>query len=103
MECGVHAALRTAVANAAIPGDASAVTMGVRPEHMTIVPGNALTVELTEALGGVSYAYLRAPDGSRLIVEERGDERSTIGDKVDVSFEDRRVMFFDATTGVRLR
>ena len=79
------------------------MTMGVRPEHLTIVAGSGMNVELTEALGGVSYAYLRASDGTRLIVEERGDERSKIGDTVDVEFEPYRAMFFDANTGARLR
>ncbi|WP_390912760.1 sn-glycerol-3-phosphate ABC transporter ATP-binding protein UgpC [Pseudosulfitobacter sp. SM2401] len=109
MECTVsdgqaaHAALQAPVANPAIPKDAQAVTMGVRPEHLTIVAGSGMNVELTEALGGVSYAYLRASDGTRLIVEERGDERSKIGDTVDVEFEPYRAMFFEANTGVRLR
>ena len=77
--------------------------MGIRPEHLMIIKGNELTVELTEALGGVSYAYLRANDGTRLIVEERGDVRSKEGDKVGLSFEPERAMMFDHKTGQRLR
>ena len=81
----------------------TAVTMGVRPEHLKIVEGDNLTVELTEALGGVSYAYLRANDGTRLIVEERGDERSKQGDKVNVEFDPSRALMFDAQTEERMR
>ena len=81
----------------------TAVTMGVRPEHLNIVEGDNLTVELTEALGGVSYAYLRANDGTRLIVEERGDERSKQGDKVNVEFDPSRALMFDAQTEERMR
>jgi lactose/L-arabinose transport system ATP-binding protein len=81
----------------------TAVTMGVRPEHLNIVAGDELSVELTEALGGVSYAYLRADDGTRLIVEERGDERSKQGDRVGLTFEPKRALMFDATTEERLR
>jgi lactose/L-arabinose transport system ATP-binding protein len=81
----------------------TAVTMGVRPEHLNIVEGDNLTVELTEALGGVSYAYLRANDGTRLIVEERGDERSNQGDKVNVEFDPSRALMFDAQTEERMR
>ena len=77
--------------------------MGVRPEHLNIVEGDALTIELTEALGGVSYAYLRAEDGKRLIVEERGDERSKMGDKVGLTFEPHRALMFDSKTEERLR
>ena len=81
----------------------TAVTMGVRPEHLNIVEGGDLIVELTEALGGVSYAYLRASDGTRLVVEERGDVRSKQGDAVGVTFEPNRALMFDAKTEERLR
>jgi lactose/L-arabinose transport system ATP-binding protein len=81
----------------------TAVTMGIRPEHLNIVKGDNLTVELTEALGGVSYAYLRASDGTRLIVEERGDERSKLGDKVNIEFDLNRALMFDALTEERMR
>ncbi|MEP3917992.1 sn-glycerol-3-phosphate ABC transporter ATP-binding protein UgpC [Ascidiaceihabitans sp.] len=80
------------------------VCAGIRPEHITIDPtGDTMKVELTEALGGVSYAYLGAPNGDRLIVEERGDERSREGDSVGITFEAHRVMLFDPQTEARLR
>ena len=80
------------------------VTAGIRPEHITIDPaGDTMKVELTEALGGVSYAYLSAPNGDRMIVEERGDERSREGDRVGIRFEPHRVMVFDAASEARLR
>jgi lactose/L-arabinose transport system ATP-binding protein len=81
----------------------TAVTMGVRPEHLNIVEGDNLDVEMTEALGGVSYAYLRASDGTRIIVEERGDVRSKQGDKVGLTFDSHRALMFDAKTEERLR
>jgi lactose/L-arabinose transport system ATP-binding protein len=59
---------------------------------------------MTEALGGVSYAYIVSDKtGERLIVEERGDVRSKEGDMVGLNFEDRRAYFFDGTSGKRLR
>jgi lactose/L-arabinose transport system ATP-binding protein len=80
------------------------VTAGMRPEHLVIDPnGNSMTVELTEALGGVSYAYLRASTGDKVIVEERGDERSREGDTVGITFDPSRVLLFDAQTEARLR
>ena len=87
-----------------MPSDGTDVIMGVRPEHLEIVPGgDTHTVELTEALGGVSYAYLVASTGEKLIVEERGDERSSTGDKVGVKFEPHRAMLFDRATEKRIR
>ncbi|MEL6206071.1 MAG: sn-glycerol-3-phosphate ABC transporter ATP-binding protein UgpC [Pseudomonadota bacterium] len=80
------------------------VELGLRPEHAGIDPaGDTHTVDLTEALGGVSYAYLIGPGGARLIVEERGDVRSRAGDRVGLTFDPARAYLFDADSGVRLR
>jgi len=38
-----------------------------------------------------------------LIVEERGDERSKQGDKVNVEFDPSRALMFDAQTEERMR
>ena len=87
-----------------LPDEGTEVTLGLRPEHLVIDPqGSTHKVDLTEALGGVSYAYLMAPGGERLIVEERGDERSRIGAQVGLRFEPRRAYLFDPTSGARLR
>ncbi len=46
----------------ALPGDGAEVMVGLRPNHLTIVPdGDSHAVDLTESLGGVSYVYLNAP------------------------------------------
>ncbi len=80
------------------------VTVGIRPEHLTIVrSGDALRVDMIESLGGVSYAYLVAETGERLVVEERGDERVSEGDSVGLSFEAHRMYLFDAKTEARIR
>jgi len=81
-----------------------AVSVGLRPEHLVIDPkGDALRVDLTESLGGVSYAYLVSDTGERIVVEERGDERVQEGQRVGLSFEDKRVYLFDAETEARIR
>ncbi len=78
--------------------------VGLRPEHIEIDPaGNDLTVDLTESLGGVSYAYLTTAQGEKIVVEERGDERVTEGSKVGLKFEQERVFLFDAETELRIR
>ncbi|MFT4620167.1 MAG: lactose/L-arabinose transport system ATP-binding protein [Sulfitobacter sp.] len=86
-------------------GAAGAIEVGVRPEHIELDPaGDSHRVDMTEALGGVSYAYIVSDKtGERLIVEERGDVRSKEGDMVGLNFEDRRAYFFDGTSGKRLR
>jgi len=63
-----------------LPEEGTAVSLGLRPEHLVIDPeGDTHVVELTEALGGVSYAYLMSDTGEKIVVEERGDDRSDEG------------------------
>jgi len=84
--------------------EGSEVTVGLRPEHLTLdSSGETHTVDLTEALGGVSYAYLTSRTGERMIVEERGDVRSREGDTVGIGFDDDRVYLFDRKSEARLR
>ena len=81
-----------------------AVTVGARPEHIAIDPsGSTHTVELTESLGGVSYAYLTSATGEKVVVEERGDERSSEGARVGLSIDASRIYLFDAETEQRIR
>lgn len=87
-----------------VPSDAKRVTLGIRPEHVQVDrAGDTCTVDLTEALGGVSYSYLLTPNGDKLIVEERDDQRSAQGDKIGLSVRPERAMLFDPETGQRLR
>jgi lactose/L-arabinose transport system ATP-binding protein len=82
----------------------SKVSFGVRPEHITLDPaGSTHKVDMTESLGGVSYAYIVSETGERLIVEERGDVRSSEGDVVGLSFEESRSYVFDAASELRIR
>ena len=85
------------------PANGTAVSLGLRPEHAQIVDGDTFTVELTEALGGVSYAYLSSQTGEKIVVEERGDHRSAKGDLVGLSFDEDRVMVFDGLSEERIR
>ncbi|WP_375230607.1 ABC transporter ATP-binding protein [Roseobacter sp. S98] len=95
---------RTVAVEATLPAVGTAVTLGIRPEHLEVQMGQgALKAELSEALGGVSYLHLDTPTGERIIVEERGDERASEGDTVDVTFEARRAMIFDSKTEARIR
>jgi lactose/L-arabinose transport system ATP-binding protein len=100
----VPALAMTVVAGSKQASIGQEVTLGLRPEHLVLDPtGDTHHVELTESLGGVSYAYLTGPTGEKLIVEERGDARSTLGDRVGLTFDAERVYLFDAKTEARLR
>ena len=93
-----HAVPRTGSAQ-----DGRDVLIGLRPEHLTIKPGSSHRVDLTESLGGVSYVHLIGPDGEKMIVEERGDHRSAVGDQVDLGVDPKHMYLFDAETEMRLR
>ena len=87
-----------------IPSSGTEISIGIRPEHIELDPaGDTHTVDLTEALGGVSYAYLVSDTGEKIIVEERGDERSKEGARVGVRFPVERAMLFDRKTETRIR
>ncbi len=87
-----------------IPAEGTEVSVGIRPEHVELDPkGDTHTVELTEALGGVSYVHLKSDTGAKIIVEERGDERSRAGIRVGITFALERAMLFDSKTEQRIR
>lgn len=87
-----------------LPTDGTEVSLGIRPEHISLdVKNDAFSVELTEALGGVSYVHLISHTGEKIIVEERGDERSVEGNRVGISFETDRAMIFDHKSEMRIR
>jgi lactose/L-arabinose transport system ATP-binding protein len=85
-----------------LPGNGAEVAVGLRPQHLKIGPGDTHRVELTEALGGVSYVHLTAPSGEKLIVERHDQVSLDPGAKVGLSFDARDAMLFDKD-GLRLR
>ena len=86
-----------------MPAAGTKVSLGIRPEHLEVSEGDTMAIELTEALGGVSYDHMHADTGERMIVEERGDHRSEPGTRVSLSFDRARAFLFDAQTGARIR
>ena len=80
------------------------VIVGLRPNHLTVTPGNSpVTVDLRERLGGVAYDYLNTPTGERIVVETKGDEAIQSGTNVLLEFDEANAMFFDPTSEERLR
>jgi lactose/L-arabinose transport system ATP-binding protein len=86
----------------ALTGAGAKVSVGLRPQHLSLAPGATHRVEVTEALGGVSYIHLSAPTGERLIVESREDPKVTIGQQTGIAFDPADAMVFDEG-GARLR
>jgi len=95
---------RVVPTTATLPAAGSAVTVGVRPQDMELTEGaSQIKLDIRERLGGVAYDYLTTPTGERLIVESKGDMAMEEGTEVTISFDNDRVMFFDAETEQRLR
>jgi lactose/L-arabinose transport system ATP-binding protein len=86
----------------ALPAKGSEVTLGLRPQHLKIATGSTHRVELTEALGGVSFVHLTAPSGEKLIVERHDQISLEPGSMVGLGFDAKDAMLFDQA-GLRLR
>ena len=87
-----------------LPAEGTAVEIGLRPEHLTLDPtGTTHRIEMTESLGGVSYAYLKGSSGEKIVVEERGEIRSTEGDTVGLILDAASARLFDAASETRSR
>jgi lactose/L-arabinose transport system ATP-binding protein len=85
-----------------LPAKGTAITIGLRPQHLRIIAGTTHRVEVTEALGGVTYIHLLAPSGEKLVIEAKGDVIPPLGSTVGLETEAGAALFFDAA-GLRLR
>ncbi len=87
-----------------LPGAGAEVTLGIRPQFLTVdLGGSTHRVEMTEALGGISFLHLTAPSGEKLVIEAKGDMVVAPGTQVGIGFDPLNVLAFDAATGARLR
>ena len=87
-----------------LPGGGAEVTLGIRPQFLTVdLSGSTHRVEMTEALGGISFLHLTAPSGEKLVIEAKGDMVVAPGTSVGIGFDPANVLAFDAKSGARLR
>jgi lactose/L-arabinose transport system ATP-binding protein len=87
----------------ALPAAGSGVTVGLRPQHLSLDPGGTShRVEMTEALGGVTYIHLTGPAGEKLVVESHEDPKVAPGARTGIAFDPGTAMVF-ADSGARLR
>jgi lactose/L-arabinose transport system ATP-binding protein len=89
---------------AQIPGHApDKLIAGFRPQDIAITEGDSHTVEMTEALGGVSYIHCAAQGQPKLVIESRGTHVERPGARVALTPDADALYLFDAETGLRVR
>jgi lactose/L-arabinose transport system ATP-binding protein len=88
------------------PAVGTAVTLGMRPEHLEIASSEAgglpLEVDMEEDLGGVSYLHARTPAGQPMVLERRGSRESYEGRRITATVLPEQALVFDET-GARVR
>ncbi len=80
-----------------VPALPAAVRLGVRPEAVSLAPGDNAQVLLRELAGADLFLTLLAPDGTEIVA--RADPRqSTVqeGDRTGIAFDVARLHLFDA-------
>ncbi len=82
------------------------VTIGVRPEHLSLSPpapgATVARVELIEPVGPVAYLDLKAGDRA-LRASVTASHRYQVGDDLAISFEPESIHFFDSVSGARIQ
>ncbi len=83
--------------------DGAAITLGVRPEHLTCTQsdGMALRVENVEALGADSLIHGRFGEG-HLVVRVDGHAKPQPGDMLHILPQPDKLYFFDSVGGKRV-
>ena len=93
--------LRTGEAIRMAVATGGAVTLGVRPEHVSLQAGGVpLVVELVEPLGSETLVHGRMADGTALLCKLPG--AVPVAERVEVGFDPGSLHLFDAESGVRI-
>lgn len=83
----------------------SALTVGIRPEHVLINAGEGLSVDATvegmENLGHEKLWFL-ATDNGRVVARTQDNAQHALGEKVSLRYPQERLHLFDSNTGERV-
>ena len=85
------------------PGHARELVAGIRPQALHVSQGGTHRVEMTEALGGVSFIHCALSGQPKLIVETDGTHVERSGALIGLSVRPEDIFLFDPATGLRLR
>jgi multiple sugar transport system ATP-binding protein/lactose/L-arabinose transport system ATP-binding protein len=82
----------------AIPPVGETVTLGIRPEHITLDAGDnriALTADLSESLGGSTLVYGQAAAGETVTLQTAGWRALDKGERFTAGFDAAQAYLFD--------
>ncbi len=103
-EGGIHVpALGPEVIACRPPGHVSELVAGFRPQSLRIGAGDTHSVEMTEALGGVSFIHCARDRQPKLVIETKGNHVERPGADISVHVDPDEMFLFDKLTGHRLR
>ncbi len=74
------------------------VTLGIRPEHFIEAgsgPTLTATSQVVEQLGGVSYVYATATDGTKITIQQKGHSRIPAGADLTIGIDPELCLAFD--------
>ncbi|MCC5982872.1 MAG: sn-glycerol-3-phosphate ABC transporter ATP-binding protein UgpC [Rhodobacteraceae bacterium] len=104
VEGGVQAAaLGPDVVPCRPPAHGADLMLGFRPQDAEIIPGDTHTVEITEALGGVSFVHCAHRGAPKLVIETKGTHVESPGAGIALRIAPESMFFFDPASGRRLR
>jgi lactose/L-arabinose transport system ATP-binding protein len=79
------------------------LVVGFRPQDIHVQPGTTHTVDMTEALGGVSYIHCAHGQEQKLVIETNGTHVERPGAQIAIKVDPKAMFLFDKRTGHRLR
>lgn len=85
-------------------GQDAEVTVGIRPEHVTLVEGDDFSVEMVENLGSEKLVYLKSVHREGVELAARTSVANTIrvGDRCGVQWDADHFHLFEKSTGDRI-
>jgi sn-glycerol 3-phosphate transport system ATP-binding protein len=77
------------------------VTLGIRPEHVSLAPGGiAVRVELVEPLGSETLVHGRMRNGEAMLAKLAG--AASVADEVAIGFDPGAIHVFNRESGARI-
>jgi len=84
-----------------IDGVRPGVTLGIRPEHISIGGETKYTLELIEPVGNEIFLYA-SRDGQQIVARVAPQELPAIGAPIALQFDPAHLHYFDSATGARI-